>query len=90
MGDKDSEMPLPLFYRQSTASDLGAMAKRTGAKYLVLTHLIPAIGAEHHGPWKIWGGARTEADYKKVAQESGFAGNIVVGTDLASIRLPAK
>jgi ribonuclease Z len=90
MGEKDSEMPRPLFYRQSTASDLGAMAKRADATHLVLTHLIPAIGAERHGPWKILGGARTEADYRKAVQESGFTGNIVVGTDLASIRLPAK
>ena len=88
--DRDSGMPPPLFYRQSTASDLGAMAKRVGAKYLVLTHLIPLIGAERHGPWKIPGGALTEADYRKVVQESGFTGNTVVGTDLASIRLPAK
>jgi ribonuclease Z len=90
MGDKDSAMPRPLFYRQSTASDVGAMAKRAGAKHLMLTHLIPMLGAERHGPWKIPGGALTEADYKKAVQASGFAGNIVVGTDLASIRLPVK
>jgi ribonuclease Z len=66
------------------------MAKRAGAKYLVLTHLIPAIGAERQGPWKISGGPVTEADYRKAVQESGFTGNTIVGTDLASIRLPAK
>jgi ribonuclease Z len=87
--DKDSGMPPQLFYRQSTAFDLGAMAKRAGAKYLVLTHLIPMIGAERHGIWKIPGGALTDADYRKAVQESGFTGNIVVGTDLAGIRLPA-
>ena len=90
MGDQDSEMPRPLFYRQASASDLGAMAKRAGAKYLVLTHLIPALGAERQGPWKIPGGPVTEADYRKAVQESGFTGITVVGTDLASIRLPAK
>jgi ribonuclease Z len=58
------EMPLPLFYRQSTASDLGALAKRSGVKCLVLTHLIPAIDAERHGPWKIPGGPVTQADYR--------------------------
>jgi len=88
--DRDSTMPSLLFYRQSTASDLGAMAKRAGAKHLVLTHLLPPIGAERQGPWKIPGGALTEADYRKAVQESGFTGNTVVGTDLASIRLPAK
>ena len=39
---------------------------------------------------KLPGGALTEADYRKSAQEGGFAGNIVVGTDLVSIRLPSK
>jgi len=29
------------YYRQSTASDLGAMAQRSGAKYLVLTISFP-------------------------------------------------
>jgi ribonuclease Z len=90
MGEKGSEMPPPLFYRQSTATDVGALAKRAGATNLMLTHLIPAVGAERHGPWKIQGGALTEADYRKAVQESGFAGNTVVGTDLSSIRLPAK
>jgi ribonuclease Z len=88
--DQDSTMPPLLFYRQSTASDLGAMAKRAGARYLMLTHLLPPIGAERQGPWKIPGGGLTEADYKKSVQESGFPGNTVIGADLASIRLPAK
>jgi ribonuclease Z len=88
--DRDSGMPPPLFYRQPSASDLGAMAKRVGAKYLVLTHLIPMIGAERHGIWKIPGGALSEAEYRKVVQDSGFTGSTVVGADLANIRLPAK
>ena len=88
--DKGSGMFPYAFYRQSTAYDLGAMAKRAGAKYLMLTHLIPAIGAERQGPWKIPGGPLTEADYRKAVEESGFRGNIIVGTDLASVRLPAK
>ena len=88
--DKGSGMFPYAFYRQSTASDLGAMAKRAGAKYLMLTHLIPAIGAERQGPWKIPGGPLTEADYRKAVEESGFTGTIIVGTDLASVRLPTK
>jgi len=51
--DRNSFMPPPLFYRQPSAADLGAMAKRLGARSLVLTHLIPMIGAERHGIWKI-------------------------------------
>lgn len=78
------------FYRQSTACDLGAMAKRAGAKYLMLTHLIPAMGAERQGPWKVPGGPLTEADYRTAVEGSGFTDNIIVGTDLVSVRLPAK
>lgn len=88
--ERDSGMPPPIFYRQSSASDLGAMAQRTGAKHLVLTHLIPPPGAPQQGLWKVPGGALTEADYRKAAQDGGFAGNVVVATDLASLRLPAK
>jgi ribonuclease Z len=88
--DKGSGMPAPIYYRQSTASDLGAMAKRAGAAYLMLTHLIPPVGAERQGAYKVPGGALTEADYRKASQESGYAGNVIVGTDLASVRLPAK
>jgi ribonuclease Z len=87
---KDGGLPPRLFYRWSTASDLGAMATRVGAKHLMLTHLIPSLGAERQGQRKIPGGPLTEADYKKAVQESGFTGNIIVGTDLATVRLPAK
>lgn len=88
--DKGSGMPAPIFYRQSLATDLGTMAKRVGAKHLMLTHLSPSIGAERQGPWKIPGGPLTESDFRKAAQDGGFTGNIIVGTDLASVRLPAK
>ncbi len=88
--DKSSGMPPPFFYRQSNAYDLGAMAKRVGAKHLMLTHLIPPIGAVKQGLWTIPGGALKEADYKKSAQDGGFTGDIVVGADLASLRLPVK
>ena len=88
--DKSSGMPPPFFFRQSAASDLGAMAKRSGAKYLMLTHLIPPIGAARQGPWKIPDGPLTQADYQKATEEGGFSGNTVVGTDLASVRLPPK
>ena len=54
----------------------------------MLTHLIPPLGADRQGPFKIPGGPLTEADYRKAVRESGFAGNVVVGTDLTSLRLP--
>jgi hypothetical protein len=67
-----------------------ALAKRAGAKYLMLTHLIPPLGAEKQGPFKIPGGPLAETDYRKVVEESGFAGKTIVGTDLATVRLPPK
>jgi ribonuclease Z len=88
--DKDSGMPPALFYRQSTATDLAAMAKRVGAKHLMLTHFAAPVGALRSGPYKIPGGPLTEADYRKAVGAGGFTGNVVVGTDLASVRLPMK
>jgi ribonuclease Z len=88
--DKGSGFPPPVYYRQSTASDLGAMALRAGAKHLMLTHLIPPIGAGRLGRFAIPGVPLTEADYRKPVEDAGFKGNILVGTDLLSVRLPAK
>jgi len=88
--DQGSRFPPPIFYRQSTATDLGAMAKRTGSQHLMLTHLIPPLNAQKQGPFLIPGGGLTEADYKSAVEESGFTGNIVVGQDLVSIRLPTE
>jgi ribonuclease Z len=88
--EKGSGFPAPVYYRQSTASDLGAMAQRAGAKHLMLTHLIPPMGAGQLGRYGIPGTALTEADYRKPVEDAGFKGNILVGTDLLSVRLPAK
>ncbi len=88
--DKGSGFSPPAYYRQSNAFDLGGLAKRAGAKHLILTHLVPPIGADRQGPFKVPGAPLTEADYRKAAQDGGFTGNIIVGTDLASVRLPAK
>jgi ribonuclease Z len=88
--EKGASTPPPVYYRQSNATDLGAMAQRDGAKYLMLTHLAPPIGAAMQGTVKVQGGPLTEQDYKKAAQDGGYTGNIVVGIDLASVRLPPK
>lgn len=37
---------------------------------------------------KVPGGALTAADFRKAAEAGGFTGNIIVGTDLANLRLP--
>jgi len=86
--DKNSGFPPPIYFRQSTATDLGAMAMRSGVKHLMLTHLIPPLGAKAQGPYPIPGGALTEQDYKDAATEGGFTGNTIVGTDLISLQLP--
>jgi ribonuclease Z len=88
--DKGSGMFPYAYLRQSSVPDLGAMAQRAGAKHLVLTHLIPPVGADQQYPFKVPGGPLTEADYRKAAQDGGFTGSIIVGTDLVSLRLPAK
>lgn len=85
-----SGFPPPIYFRQSTATDLGAMATRTGAKHLMLTHLIPPMNAKKQGPYPIPGGGLSEDDYKNAVIEGGFAGNTVVGTDLVSITLPQQ
>ena len=79
----------PVYYRQSNATILGAMAQRDGAKYLMLTHLAPPIGAAMQGTVKVQGGPLTEQDYKKAAQDGGFTGAIVVG-DGSGERAPAR
>jgi ribonuclease Z len=88
--DRDSGMPPAVYHRQAGTGDLGAMAKRVGAKHLMLTHLAPSIGAVRHGPYKVPDGPLTDEHYVKVVRGAGFSGNVVVGRDLASVRLPAK
>jgi len=88
--DNDSGFPPPIYFRQSTATDLGAMAKRVGAKHLMLTHLIPPMGAKKQGPYPIPGGGLNEDDYKSAVNAGGFDGNIIVGVDLVSLQLPQQ
>lgn len=82
--------PALIYHRQSTATDLGAMAQRSGAQHLMLTHLIPPLGAERQGPYRLPKGAITVADYEAAVRASGFGGGLTVGGDLSSVRLPAK
>lgn len=86
--DKPSGFPPPIYFRQSTATDLGAMAKRTGSPHLMLTHLIPPLGAKMQGPYPIPGGGVSEADYESAVRDSGYSGNIIVGKDLTTLKLP--
>ena len=83
-----SQFPPPVYYRQSGAADLGAMARRTNSKHLVLTHMIPAIGVSAHGPYAVPGGPLRKIDFADAARDGGFEGKIHVGVDLMTIRLP--
>jgi ribonuclease Z len=89
--EKGGGMPAPIFYRQSTATDVGAMAKRAGVKIYMTTHLTPSLGeVDRIDKWKITGAPLNAADFRKAVEEGGFTGTTIVGTDLANIRLPAK
>ena len=66
------------------------MARRTGSDILMLTHLIPPLGATKQGPYPIPDGPLSEADYTAAVTDGGFEGTTVVGTDLVSVRLPAE
>jgi len=88
--EQGSGFAAPNYYRQSGATDLGALAQRAGVRVLMYTHMIPALGAERQGPYKIPGGPLSAADWQKAAAAGGFTGTLVVGTDLASVRLPAR
>ena len=35
------------------------------------------------------GGPLSEADFTKASRDGGFSGNVIVGTDLATVRLPS-
>lgn len=85
-----SKFPPPIFWRQSTATDLGAMAQRAGVRNLVMTHMIPPIGAVRQGPFTVPNGPLTAADYEEAAKAGGFTGNVVAAADLFTLRLPKQ
>ena len=86
--DGGSKFPPVAYLRQSSAADLGAMARRAGVRQLVLTHLIPALDSPSHGPYAVPGGALEAIDYQAAARDGGFEGQIHVGRDLLTLRLP--
>ena len=88
--DRGSGLPPAVYYRQAATADLGAMAKRAGVRYLMLTHLAPPVGAVRHGPYTVPGGPLTDADYRKIVEASGFSGTLVVGSDLATVRIQPR
>ena len=82
-----STFPAPNYNRQSSASDLGALAERAGVKHLVFTHLIPALDAPAHGPYQVPGGPLDAEDFESAARASGYKGDVRVGKDLLTVRL---
>jgi ribonuclease Z len=87
--DGTTGFPPPIFFRQSTAKDLGSMAERTGASHLMLTHLIPPVGAKRQGVFPLPAPLSND-DYIGAARDGGFGGDVVVGADLAKLRLVAE
>lgn len=88
--DGSSGFPPPIYFRQSTATDLGSLSKRAGVGHLMLTHLIPPLGAPRQGPFPIEGGGLTTTDYVDAVREGGFQGDVTVGMDLATYRIIAE
>jgi ribonuclease Z len=84
--DGTTGFPPPIYFRQSNARDLGSLAARAGVDNVMYTHLIPPMGAPRQGPFPL-SAPLTEADYVESARGGGFEGNVVVGTDLAKLRL---
>lgn len=82
-----STFPAPIFYRQSSTTDLGALAKRAGVEHLMLTHLIPVLDAEYHGIFEVPNGPIGAEEWLSATLESGYQGKIYVGKDLMTIRL---
>ena len=85
--DGSSGFPPPIYFRQSTATDLGSLSDRAGVGHLMLTHLIPPMNAPRQGPYPIEGGGLTEADYVDAVRDGGFDGDVTVGTDMATHRI---
>lgn len=82
-----SGFPPPFFVRQSTAQDLGTMAEGAGAAHLMLTHLIPSIGAGRAGP-AVVNPPLIAADWIAEAVSGGFSGNVIVGPDRTAVQIP--
>jgi ribonuclease Z len=83
-----STFPPLVYLRQSNAGDLGAMAERAGVEHLMLTHMIPSLNTTSHGPYSIPGGALEDDDFVDAVRSGGFKGEVHVGKDLSSLRLP--
>jgi ribonuclease Z len=84
----ESSFPGPVYLRQSSASDLGAMAERAGISHLVMTHLIPSLNSPAHGPFQVPGGPIVAEDFQSEARQGGYQGLIYVGSDLLTLRIP--
>lgn len=87
--DGGSSFNPAVFARQSTSPDIGSMAERAGVGSVMLTHLIPCIGADEFAIWDVPGGALKEHDWIQSAKlDGGFGGTVVAGGDLSSLRIP--
>mmetsp|Transcript_46029 Transcript_46029/g.89921 ORF Transcript_46029/g.89921 Transcript_46029/m.89921 type:complete len:384 (+) Transcript_46029:127-1278(+) len=85
-----SGFPPPLYARQSNAPDIGSLAERAGVPNVMLYHLLPALNNPLHAIWEVPGGALKKEDYKDSIFSGGYSGNVYVGGDLLTIKLPME
>lgn len=85
-----SGFPPQLYARQSNAPDIGSLAERAGVPNVMLYHLIPALNNPVHSIWEVPGGPLNVKDYKESVFSGGYSGNVYVGGDLLTIKLPMK
>ena len=78
-----SPYPGDFYCRQTNAPDLGAMAENAGVGVVMLSHLIPSIGAEVWGIWNIQEKGLSKKDWKEAVENNGaYTGKVVAGGDL--------
>ncbi len=84
---KDSGFPARVYNRQSTAPDISNMAKRAGVKNLILTHMVPPIGADAPFIFPVPGGPLDEQDWIDAVEEGDFDGVLYIGKDLLTVEI---
>jgi ribonuclease Z len=85
---QDSGFPAKVYNRQSSAPDISRMAKRAEVKKLIITHLMPPLGADAPFIFPVPGGRPLgEKDWIDAVTEGGFDGAIYVGKDLMTVQI---
>ena len=81
--------PAFAYARQANTVDIGSLAEAANVQNVMLTHLIPSLGCDIFINNPVIGGPLSEDDYENTVRDGGYNGNVIVGTDLTSLRIPA-